>query len=615
MKTLRPGPPGMADKEDMQHARPASTEALEARFAAQARRIRELEQQLAERNRLLHDASHRMSDEMARLDVTQAALFQAGKVESIGHMVAGLSHDLRNVIGMMTSSFQIIGRKSDIDVVQHWVKNGQLAGKQATALIENMLAFIRPGEVRLESFAPADWLAEHADLLKHAVGPGITCRLAHPDEAWLVQVDPHRMGAAVINLAINARDAMPQGGNLTVDISHVRPEESRPPGLPEGELVRISVNDDGSGMPPEVLARALEPLFTTKPVGKGTGLGLPMVQAFAQSFAGQVQIESTQGVGTRVSIWLPRCTGDRAPETLPGEAAPISAATALAPETALLPTVAPGQTLLYIDDDDLSRLAMSAALRRAGYAVLEANNTEMALALGFSRHRFTAAIISLAAGQASPGGLLQALRQRHRNLPALIIAPRRPEGVPEAVPVLPKPVNLPQLLSLLPVLVSAEKDRTLADDTYLDRLLVRMHAPALVEALIAWRSVRGEAFFPEYTWVRECLRPMAAWSFVAEPVMVGGIQTFRFIEVGSALEEQLGRQLAGKFLEADDSEESVALSAAYRRAARNGLPSYEYLKYTLGHEQPGVFERLILPASQSGDTFSHLLGVAMFSNV
>ncbi|MBN8436965.1 MAG: hypothetical protein J0L95_02800 [Candidatus Accumulibacter sp.] len=186
--------------------------------AAQARRIQELENRLCERTRVLTDAAGALAAEIRRRDEMQAALFQAQKLESLGHMVGGFAHDLRNVLSVMLLGFQTLARSSREADVQRWAEHGQRAGEQSVALIERMLGFMRPRAAKVDTVAPARWLGDQAELLRHAVGARIKCRLQTAPGAWTLLVDEHWLGSALLNLAINARDAMPDGGTLTVDI-------------------------------------------------------------------------------------------------------------------------------------------------------------------------------------------------------------------------------------------------------------------------------------------------------------------------------------------------------------------------------------------------------------
>jgi CheY-like chemotaxis protein len=389
-------------------------------------------------------------------------------------------------------------------------------------------------------------------------------------------------------------------------LTNVPAGTARPDDTPPGDFVQIAVIDDGHGMPPEVLCRATAPMFTTKAADKGTGLGLPMVLAFAQSSGGQLRIDSTPDEGTRVEIWLPRM-GD----SVEAEGATADCHGREAPP----PTRAERATLLYVEDDDLARLALARMLREANYQVVEATGPDVALALTYAVPKLDAVILSLPTPDANSMALLRRLRQQHPRVPAVVLATRPPRHAQQGVPVLLKPVNNDELLAALDEQIINGRVMDPVDTSYLDRLIVRMRSPALLAALASWRDARGEHYLPTTAALKRMTAASEDWSFIVEPSGSEDAPAFRFVSIGPGLERQLGRTLSGQTLDGCDAGELVAMSAAYRRALRTGLPSYEFARYGLHDGPPVLFERLILPTSVAGRAVTHLLGLASFSNL
>ena len=501
---------------------------------AQARRIQELERRLTERSRVLTDAAEALATEIRRREQAQSALFEAQKLQAIGHLAGGLAHDLRNVLGAIGIGYQILQHKTSDPGILKVADNGTRALHQANRLIESLLNLMRRRDNQAEAIDPAVWLPQMEDLLGYAAGRHVTCRVQTSSEVWPVQVEEHRLGAALINLVANARDAMPEGGEVVVTADNLPLGAPRPAAVGAGDFVVFAVSDSGCGMTPEVLGRATDPLFSTKPPDRGTGLGLPMVQGFALASAGSLSIASEPGIGTRVELYLPR-----------SEDRPAPAQVQPADRECLTPSAAaPAGTVMLVDDDDLIRTPIACILRDQGYRVVESSSAEVALALLHTVPRLALVVADLVLPGADGAELVRRLRLERPGLPALLITGHELTDSPlPGVPLLAKPITREQLEAA--VQSELRKPRSPRDQQgeLLDRLMVRLRSPALLAALQQWREARANvgAPLPTPESLGEPPPTLADRRFVAVRAGTAECPSFRLLSVGSALVEQLGR--------------------------------------------------------------------------
>jgi PAS domain S-box-containing protein len=359
------------------------------------------------------DISDRLRAE-AELAATQEALRQSQKMEAVGQLTGGLAHDFNNLLAGISGSLELMqtrlaqGRFKD---VERYMAAAQGASKRAAALTHRLLAFSRRQTLDPRP-TNVDRLARGMhDLIQRTVGPGIALEVVESPEAWPALVDPSQLENALLNLCLNARDAMPEGGRITVETANrtLDARTARRHDMPEGEYVRLRVTDTGTGMAHEVIARVFEPFFTTKPLGQGTGLGLSMIYGFAQQSGGQVRIASTLGEGTTVSLYLPRHKG----------AVPGDDETGIA---AALPRSAQGETVLVVDDEPTVRMLVTDILEDLGYTAIEAGDS----AAGLKVLRSDVRIDLLVTDVGLPGGMngrqmAEAARETRPDLKVLLI--------------------------------------------------------------------------------------------------------------------------------------------------------------------------------------------------
>jgi len=314
----------------------------------------------------------RVEERTARLIATEEALRQSQKMEAVGQLTGGLAHDFNNLLMAIGGSLEMMksriaqGRADELD---RYFSAAQGAVKRAAALTHRLLAFSRRQALDPKPTDAVRLVTEMEELVRRTVGPEIALKVVAEDDVWPILVDPNQLENALLNLCINARDAMPEGGSVTIELANRSLDQvaSRERDMAPGDYVTISVCDTGVGMTPEVRAKAFDPFFTTKPLGEGTGLGLSMIYGFALQSGGQVRVHSEVGQGTTMRLFLPRHDGDR-----PGEEA--------GEENSALPDGA-GEVVLVIDDELTVRMLIADVLAEAGYSAIEAADGQSGLKL------------------------------------------------------------------------------------------------------------------------------------------------------------------------------------------------------------------------------------------
>jgi PAS domain S-box-containing protein len=296
-------------------------------------------------------------------------LRQAQKMEAVGQLTGGVAHDFNNILTAVIANLELLAPTLTDPEQQELAHEATGAAQDGAKLAAQLLAFARRQPLNPKPTDVGRHVSGHSELLRRTLGEAVELKISVPHEAHLAVVDGAQLQNAVLNLAINARDAMPRGGELAIDVSQVRLDADYAQMYPEvrtGKYVLITVTDTGIGMPEEVRRKAFDPFFTTKPVGVGTGLGLSMVYGFVKQSGGHIQLYSEPERGTSVRIYLPYA------ENAPAEGAPAAAAAGAA---------LPGgsETILLVEDDPRLRRVLSRRLRSLGYQVVEADNGAAAM--------------------------------------------------------------------------------------------------------------------------------------------------------------------------------------------------------------------------------------------
>ncbi len=316
----------------------------------------------------LTDLEDQVSARTREAESALAQLFEAQKMETIGQLTGGIAHDFNNLLMAILGNLSMLKKRlPENERMQRLLDNAILGAERGASLTQRLLAFARRQELRPEAVPLPCLLNGIEDLLRRSLGSQIDLAFAFDEPLSPALVDPHQLELAILNLAVNARDAMPGGGRLRIHARDIVAEDY-PFGLAPGRYVRLAVEDEGIGMAPETLARAREPFFTTKGIGKGTGLGLSMVHGLALQSGGLLHIDSAPGKGTVVEIWL-KAAGAAAPPA-PSSAAAADAGADHAP-----------LTILLVDDDALVAFGTASMLEDLGHSVIEANSGAQALGL------------------------------------------------------------------------------------------------------------------------------------------------------------------------------------------------------------------------------------------
>ena len=380
-----------------------------------------------------------LSEDKAReeeLLQTQEALRQSQKLESMGQLTGGVAHDFNNLLTPIIGSLDLLMRRGLGSERERRLIDGALqSAERAKTLVQRLLAFARRQPLQPKAVALDDLVTGMASLVSSTIGPKIDLRVNIADDLPPARADANQLEMAILNLSVNARDAMPGGGELTISASRASVRGRHPAGLRVGHYVRLSVADTGVGMDEATRARAIEPFFSTKGIGKGTGLGLSMAHGLAAQLGGGLTIISAPGEGTTVELWLPV-----SPDAIGSD-----------DQIRVLPRISVARgTALLVDDEELVRMSTADMLNDLGYDVVEAKSAEEAL------HLIEAGVAPtiLVTDHLMPGmngeELARSLRTRMPDLPVLIVSGyAEAEGIAPDLPRLTKPFRNAELADRL----------------------------------------------------------------------------------------------------------------------------------------------------------------------
>jgi signal transduction histidine kinase len=374
----------------------------------------------------------------AELERAQEALRQAQKMEAMGQLTGGVAHDFNNLLTPIVGSLDMLQRRQlGGEREQRLIAGAMQSAERAKTLVQRLLAFARRQPLQPMPVNVSKLIQEMADLISSTTGPQIKVIVDAPDDLPPATADANQIEMALLNLAVNARDAMPGGGTLrfSADVQALR--RGHTTNLPPGTYIRVSVADTGVGMDEATLARAIEPFFSTKGVGKGTGLGLSMVHGLASQLGGALTINSRPALGTNVELWLPQ-SAESPPNIEPAAADELSLLTR--------------GTVLLVDDEDLVRQSTADMLNELGYSVVEAASAEEALALIDSK-RFDLLITDHLMPGISGTELARTIRTVKPGVPVLLISGyAEAEGIEPDLPRLTKPFRTDELAASLALL-------------------------------------------------------------------------------------------------------------------------------------------------------------------
>lgn len=407
------------------------TDLVGAALSDAGRRIREQQQTLEQR----------VAEAVAAAEHAQRALLQGQKLEALGRLTAGIAHDFNNILQTLSSALELIQLTTDRERLLALARTCEKAVARATRLTNQMRAFGRVQEVRPEAIVAGEALHNAMPMLEGALPSNIRWTAHIPDGLWPVTIDFLQFELALLNVVINARDAMPEGGALTLTAENQAGVSV--PELAAGDYVSVRIEDSGVGMSPETLARAMEPFFTTKPVDKGSGLGLAQAYGFAKQANGALLMSSEEGRGTAVTILLPRTRGGAAlAAAFAGKGAPGPSAIGAADRSG---------TLLYVEDDALVRETVLPALVFAGFDVTAVENGEQALAALDAGQTFSRVFSDIVMpGQISGIDLARIVRERFPHVPVLLATGYTDRKVDlPGVRLLAKPYDIMQAISML----------------------------------------------------------------------------------------------------------------------------------------------------------------------
>ncbi|CRM89314.1 Blue-light-activated protein [Pseudomonas sp. 22 E 5] len=334
-------------------------------------RLIELSESELRLQRTLETLEQQVEERTAQLRHNEDALRQSQKMEAVGQLTGGIAHDFNNMLTGIIGSLELLRRRvsrGKLDDLDGLIDLGVTSANRAAGLTHRLLAFSRRQSLDSKPVEINQLVTSMGELLQRSINESIALDMRLTGHLWTAEADPNQLESALLNLVINARDAMPNGGSLTVETTnrHLDNVFTAAYGtLEPGDYVELSVSDTGCGIPESVMGRVFDPFFTTKPIGQGTGLGLSMIYGFARQSHGHVIIHSEVGKGTTVSLFLPRFIGEIVAD--------------VAADAALLPFANAGETVLIVEDDPAVRVLVSAVLKELGYGFVEAGDANTAV--------------------------------------------------------------------------------------------------------------------------------------------------------------------------------------------------------------------------------------------
>ena len=555
-----------------------------------------LETQVATRTSELVLANRKLKSEIKRREVAQAALIQGQKLEALGQLTAGIAHDFNNILSAIAGGMDLIERRVEDEKIKFITGHCKDAAFRGATVVKQMLAFARQEVLAPRSAKLARLADEIAPLIRQAI-PGNIVSIDFPADLPPVLIDPVLLETALLNLAVNARDAMPGGGTLSLTASVSRPEDrNHPAELKAVEAVAIAVRDNGEGMPPEIVQRVTEPFFTTKAPGKGTGLGLAMVYGFIGQSGGAMHIDSRVGLGTTITLYLPLDTATGGPDLVADVVADMPAPTGVG-------------AVLLVDDDPAVRAVAAQQLRDLGYTITEADGYAAAMTRITAGEPFDCAVSDVV----MPGGdgvaLAAAIRSTRPGLPILLMTGRADSKRVAGEQVLHKPFKLLDLATA----VADAIDLPVRELATVARIASRCRSRCVAEMLEHWSAAKFAGKVPGFAAfdAAVCSEPHKLAVVIADASQLP--MGLTVVSAGKDLEELLGRPTLANAFDVRGADGFGSAEESYRRAVHTRQPVFDYIKMDFGDGGPERFERLILPYSSGDGLVDRLVSIVVFA--
>ena len=417
---------------------------LGALFFQQQRQRARIEAQVTDRTAALREANKRLVAEADARSEAESQLRQVQKMEAVGQLSGGIAHDFNNMLAIITGNLELARMAKDDEKRMTAISRAMMGSEKAAELTARLLAFSRRQTLLPESVDANRLVREMSELLRRTLGSSVRLETVLAGGLWPITVDPSQLENAIVNLAVNARDAMPDGGRLTIETANAHLDDQYVvdnPDAPTGQFVCIAVTDTGTGMPEEVQSKAIEPFFTTKGAGKGTGLGLSQVFGFIKQSGGHFAIYSEMGEGTTIRLYLPRAEVET-------KRAPMLPAT---DDPEALPQAKEGEVVLVVEDERAVREMSVNALRTLGYEVAEASGGAQALERLAGMERCDLLFTDVVMAGIDGRQLADAVSEDHPDLPVLFTTGFTPNAIvhndrlDRGVRLLAKPFTLQKL--------------------------------------------------------------------------------------------------------------------------------------------------------------------------
>ncbi len=521
--------------------------------------------------------------------VVEKVLHRSQKLEVIGELTAELIHDFRNILGVVSGSLSVLARTVTEPLHQDFVVRAERAVDRATRVIRQVLNFAHAQEQTIRKIDLPAFFEGARELIQPAVGRKIKVTIQSKC-SWHVLADPHQLEMALLNLAINARDAITDAGELDITVREVPQDSPEIRNYPKRDYVAISVRDTGMGMSPEIITHAHEAFFTTKPPEKGTGLGLSMAHRFAQQSGGALRLESQINKGTIVTFYLPRATLNQLPlteNTLPRPDASLHGRATIL----VIGQVADSEATHY--------------LRELGYLVVDADDGLHALALCEAAQAFDLVVIDSSSTGVVGAQVTKQLRVSNPALPVIVIAADS-RGEFEAKELLYRPFTQDQIGAAIVRLLQPNQPGRALDK--------RIKHPAIRALYDAWHRNHSEIALPpiEALGIERLHETQNIFVCQLEDTAPFAIN---YLQVGAALILHNGGPLNESIAAMKNDETFAGLESAYQRCIQNREPTYEYLRFRLDSGEPSTFERLLLPCQDSKNSRALIVGMVILENL